>query len=322
MARPKRDIDHMEFDLEHDSAASTAKLPVDVTSNVSPLKNFLEIPVDRLIEFQNKKESDFKSWPQEKFEMLMQSIQQYGIIDPISVRPTEKENIFEIMAGEHRWKAAKALGLRVVPVRVFDKCDTEKADAIFSITNVLRRDNSLKDRVNGWWHYTRTIRYKGEAGIQELVEEGAISYAVKAEADKGMRNVYRYAKLHDLIDELLDFADQKHLSVEAAEQLAYLTPTQQQDLLVYKHNLNNVGKTTRLHQLADGKIPDKTWSDETIKEIIFPTTTVKAISLREVASKIKTIVSEKMVKAGYGEVETIVANAIDAYLEAHPEFKK
>ena len=165
MAKVKRikvDDPIEEFeDLEFNPESAAAKLPVDITGGITPMSDFMEIPVDRLIPYTQKKSSDFNEWPQERFELLVTSVKEKGILEAITVRPyIDSDNMFEILAGEHRWKAAREAGLTTIPAHVVRNCDDELAETIFSLTNVLRRENSFRDKVNGWWHYAQSIRYK------------------------------------------------------------------------------------------------------------------------------------------------------------------
>ena len=61
--------------------------------------------------------------PRKKFEEdplleLADSIKQYGVLQPIIVR--KKDNYYEIIAGERRWRAAKIAGLKEIPVIIKD----------------------------------------------------------------------------------------------------------------------------------------------------------------------------------------------------------
>ena len=71
-------------------------------------------------------------------EMLrkeVESIKAFGFVDPITVRPFGK--IFQIIDGEHRWKAASELGLAEVPCIVLD-VDDETAEQLTIVLNDLR----------------------------------------------------------------------------------------------------------------------------------------------------------------------------------------
>lgn len=75
-------------------------------------------------------------------EDLVASIRTQGIIQPLVVRPSpEKPNIYEIIAGERRWRAAQQAGLAEVPavVRVISDRD---ALAIALVENLQREDLS------------------------------------------------------------------------------------------------------------------------------------------------------------------------------------
>lgn len=325
-----RAINGKEFDPTAKAAAlglnsgnpvtGAGKLPTNLASDLSPLSDFNDIPCDKIIPYKGKAASDFKPWSEESFALLVESIEKHGVIEPVTVRPsTDQPGYFEMLAGEHRWQASMKACKRSIPAHVMRECDDERAAHIFSVTNLLRRENSVKDKVNGWWHYTQAIRYKGQQEVDQMVRENIISGDIRELARNSMRQVYRYAKMHDLIEELLLLADQKHLSIKAGEQLAYLSIEQQTDLLEFKAHLNNADKAKQLHELAEGKIKDKSWCREAIMEILFPQEGTKNTSLTAVSGRIKDIIQAKLPKHLYGEAEKIFSDALDAYLKQHPE---
>jgi ParB family chromosome partitioning protein len=69
---------------------------------------------------------------------LAQSIRQFGIIEPLVVRPLA-EGGYEILAGHMRWQAAQQAGLTQVPVMVRE-ADDRTAAAIALVENLLRRE--------------------------------------------------------------------------------------------------------------------------------------------------------------------------------------
>ncbi|MBR4421181.1 MAG: ParB/RepB/Spo0J family partition protein, partial [Erysipelotrichaceae bacterium] len=78
-----------------------------------------------------------KTFDDAKIEELAQSIKQYGIIQPIIV--SKKDDYYQIIAGERRWRAAKKAGVKEVPVVVKDYSDREVAE-ISLIENIQRED--------------------------------------------------------------------------------------------------------------------------------------------------------------------------------------
>jgi len=78
---------------------------------------------------------------------LTESIKRYGVLQPIPVRRAGKR--FEIVAGERRWRAAKAAGLAEVPVIVREATDEEMLELAL-IENIQREDLNAIDRAKGY----------------------------------------------------------------------------------------------------------------------------------------------------------------------------
>ena len=78
-----------------------------------------------------------KEFDKESLSELANSIKQYGILQPIIVQ--KNGDMYEIIAGERRWRAAKEAGLTEVPVIVRDY-DKQKVMEISIIENIQRED--------------------------------------------------------------------------------------------------------------------------------------------------------------------------------------
>ena len=81
-----------------------------------------------------------KNFSKEALNELAASIKDRGILQPIIVRPVKnKENEWQIIAGERRWKAAQLAGLHEVPVSVKDIKDEDVA--IIALIENIQREN-------------------------------------------------------------------------------------------------------------------------------------------------------------------------------------
>lgn len=78
-----------------------------------------------------------KSFDEDALVELSDSIKQYGIIQPLVVQ--KKDDYYEIIAGERRWRAAKQAGLKEVPVIIKDYSEQEVVE-IALIENIQRED--------------------------------------------------------------------------------------------------------------------------------------------------------------------------------------
>ena len=78
-----------------------------------------------------------KNFDKEALEELADSIKQYGLIQPIVVQ--KKDDYYEIIAGERRWRAAKMAKLKEVPV-IIKEYSPQEVMEIALIENIQRRD--------------------------------------------------------------------------------------------------------------------------------------------------------------------------------------
>lgn len=78
-----------------------------------------------------------KKFDEDALQELAESIKQYGLLQPILVQ--QREDYFEIIAGERRWRAAKIAGLKEVPVII--KNLTEQEIVEISLIENIQREN-------------------------------------------------------------------------------------------------------------------------------------------------------------------------------------
>lgn len=79
---------------------------------------------------------------------LSESIQEYGLIQPITVRPLES-GYYQIIAGERRWRASRMAGLSEVPVRVIT-ADEQRAMEMALVENLQREDLNPIEEAKGY----------------------------------------------------------------------------------------------------------------------------------------------------------------------------
>ena len=99
------------------------------------LSNIINIDVNKIIPNKNQPR---KIFDEKALEELSQSIKNYGIIQPITVRKIY-DDIYEIVAGERRFKAVKLLNMEAIPAVVIEVKDEESA-AMALIENLQRED--------------------------------------------------------------------------------------------------------------------------------------------------------------------------------------
>lgn len=190
----------------------------------------LSLPIAKI---EPRKEQPRYNFDEEALDSLADSISQYGLIQPITVRKLDND-FYQIIAGERRWRASRMAGLREVPVRVIEADD--KMTAQLALVENLQRENlNPIEEAKGYkslieeYGLTQeeTARSVGRSRpaitnsmrlltlsepVIELVEKGSLS-AGHARTLVGINNASRQL---ELANEIIN----KSLSVRKAEQLA------------------------------------------------------------------------------------------------------
>jgi len=99
-----------------------------------------------------------RTFNNEQLEELTNSIREKGVMQPLLVRPSDDPNIFEIIAGERRWRAAQKAGLHEVPVIVRDVGDKEALELAI-IENVQRADLNPLEEAMGYGQLIEQFDY-------------------------------------------------------------------------------------------------------------------------------------------------------------------
>lgn len=85
---------------------------------------------------------------EEALQELADSISQYGLIQPITVRKLDS-GYYQIIAGERRWRASRLAGLSEVPVRVIEADDRRTAELAL-VENLQREDLNPIEEAKGY----------------------------------------------------------------------------------------------------------------------------------------------------------------------------
>lgn len=100
-----------------------------------PAGNVQSLPIDRLSPNPNQPRRDFDA---AALAELTQSIERDGVIQPIIVRKAGATE-YQIIAGERRWRAAKAAGLQEVPT-IVRTADDQQVLELALVENIQRED--------------------------------------------------------------------------------------------------------------------------------------------------------------------------------------
>lgn len=202
---------------------------------------------------QPNKEQPRKTFDEEKINELAESIKNYGVLQPLLVQ--KNDSFYEIIAGERRWRAAKAAGLKEVPA-VLKEYSKQEAMEISLIENVQRADlNPIEEAL----------------GYKQLIDEFGLTQeeiAVRvAKSRTVITNTMRLLKLDEQIQNMLV---QGVITSGHARALLSLEDTQMQlkaakEILDKKLSVRETERLVkRLQKEASGEKKEEKKKDETL----------------------------------------------------------
>lgn len=159
----------------------------------------------KISDIEPRKDQPRKTFEKEALEALAESIQTYGVLQPIIVMENaDLPGVYQIIAGERRWRASKMAGLSEIPSIVIDG-DKLKAAQISLIENIQREDlNPLEEAM----------------GYRALMDDfGLTQEQVAKQVGKSRSAVANATRLLDLPDGVLEFVRKGELSAGHARAL-------------------------------------------------------------------------------------------------------
>jgi len=158
--------------------------------------------LDEIIPNRLQPRTDFD---EEKLNELANSIKQYGIINPILVRPVG--NKYEIIAGERRYKAAQIVGLMNVPVIISNIDDNTSAELAI-IENIQRQDLSSLEEAKSY----RKLLDMGHLTQEQLAQK----------MGKNQSTIANKMRLLNLCEEVQEALENNQISERHARSLLQL----------------------------------------------------------------------------------------------------
>ena len=113
----------------------------------------------KINEVEPNKKQPRKFFNEEALQELSDSIKQHGIVQPLVV--AKKDDYFEIIAGERRWRAAKLAGLKEVPVVIKDYSPQEIMEVAL-IENIQREDLNPVEEAKAYQNLIKEYNLKQE----------------------------------------------------------------------------------------------------------------------------------------------------------------
>jgi ParB family chromosome partitioning protein len=137
--------------------------PEPTTSTPPPERAGFEVPIDTLEPNPLQPRVHFDA---SALEELATSIRESGLVQPILVRHAPNGR-YQIIAGERRWRAARAVGLGTVPVMVRDVPDDRILEMAL-VENIQRQELSPLEEAQAYQKLLETLRLTQEELAKKL----------------------------------------------------------------------------------------------------------------------------------------------------------
>ena len=110
-----------------------------------PEAELLIVPIEKV---EPREDQPRQTFDPQALQDLADSIAQYGLIQPITVRRLPHD-FYQIIAGERRWRASRMAGLNEVPVRILEADDRRTAELAL-VENLQREDLNPIEEAKGY----------------------------------------------------------------------------------------------------------------------------------------------------------------------------
>lgn len=244
----------------------------------------VELSIDILTPRRNHR---FNPSPKAKRDMIKESIQEHGIIQPVIVRPAEDcaytiPGKYEILAGHQRTELCRELGKNTVPCVIKSGLSEEDAEQYVMITNIQRsweelsyseraailseyytavknggRQRDVLDEINSYLQtYSKPVNTRAEEGLSQIGTGGIRDVAEEYDLSKNM--IARYIRINTLTEDIKVMLDDKEIALIAAVELSYISEENQKvfvELMKTDGNKCDIKKAKLIRELQQkGKL--------------------------------------------------------------------
>ncbi len=281
----------------------------DSKTNVTDddLEKIQHIAIKDLTTFNNH---PFKVLDDDKMEETKESVEKYGVLVPIIVRPKDNGQ-YEIIAGHRRKRACELLGIETIPtlVRILD----DEESVIIMVDSNIQRENLLhSEKAFAFKMKLEAIKRQGKRNDLTCDQVGhKLNKSVEIiadEAGESQTQIKRFIRLTELTTRLIEMVDDKKLAFNTGVEISYLSKEEQEMLLSKIEELEIIPSMVQATKLkkysSDGTLTDA------VIDVILSETTEKPVQVTLKANKLN-----KYFPKGYSsqEIEETIIKLLEEW---------
>jgi len=173
----------------------------------------------------------YKVRDDEEMLSLAESIKERGVLTPAIARMNDEH--VELVSGHRRKRASELLGLDTMPVIIRELSDAEAA-IIMCDSNVQREKVLPSEKAFAYKMKMEALKKQGkrtDLTLSPLATKLDVAKSIGADAGESRDTVFRYIRLTELIEPLLEMVDENKIAFRPAVELSYLPKNKQTVLL-------------------------------------------------------------------------------------------
>ena len=225
----------------------------DKTKDIQTVEQVQEIPISQIHPFEGH---PFKVMDDELMQQTVDSITQFGVLNPVIIRPDEDG--YEMVSGHRRLRASELAGKDTIPAICRNMTDDEAI--ILMVDSNLQRESLLpserawayKLKMDALKHQGKRLDLTSDQNGQKL-SGTTVREMIAKDDGKSPTQVQRYIRLTELIPELMDMVDRKEVAMNPAVELSYLKKNEQRmflEAMDYSQATPSLSQAQRLKKLS------------------------------------------------------------------------
>ena len=193
------------------------------------LSKIRDIPISEIDEFPDH---PFKVLMDEDMEQLVESIKRNGVMTPATVRIKE-DGRYELISGHRRKKACELAGLETLKCEV-KELTRDEAIIVMVESNLQRSVILPSEKAFAYKMRLEAMDRQGKRSdltSTPLVSKSRSNEELADRVGESREQIRRYIRLTELVPEILQMVDERHIAFRPAVEISYLTEEQQYTLL-------------------------------------------------------------------------------------------
>lgn len=214
---------------------------------------------------ENIKISDIADFPNHPFKVIVddemremsKSIEEYGVLVPVLVRP-KQDGKYEMISGHRRKKASELANKDSIPCIIRELTDDE-ATIIMVDSNMQREHILPSEKAFAYKLKLEALNSQGKRNdltLSPMDTKLDSAERLGKEFDDSRATVFRYIRLTELIPKILDMVDSERIAFRPAVEISYLTKDEQNmllDCMEYSDCTPSLSQAIQLKELSRKK---------------------------------------------------------------------